>query len=79
MNIEKQEVYYCPVCGAELVVVKGKGGDTELFCCNTEMIKRDNKMKSFYCETCGSELVWTYESGVIPEFICCNIPMIKGF
>jgi predicted RNA-binding Zn-ribbon protein involved in translation (DUF1610 family) len=75
MNIERHEIYYCLVCGAELVVVKGKGGEAELFCCNTEMIKREQKAKAFVCDICGSELIWTFESGVIPELNCCNEPM----
>jgi len=75
MKIDRYEVLYCPVCGAELVVLKGKGGEVEFYCCNTIMKKKEKKVKAFYCEICGSELLWTFESGITPELHCCNQPM----
>ncbi len=35
MSSHKSEIYYCEICGAEVVVKKG--GDGTLNCCNQQM------------------------------------------
>lgn len=65
-------VYHCPVCGAELVVVRGAAGVLAPICCNRPMIRQGDRMRLFYCPICGAELVVIRDAGGELAPICCN-------
>ena len=75
MNLSARDIYYCPVCGAEVVVIRGGSGEAVLRCCNTAMKRRIPGVKFFSCPVCGAEVMWLRESGESPEFRCCNTAM----
>lgn len=69
-------VYVCPVCGAELSVIKGGHGGFSPVCCNVAM-RRANRINSIYrCPVCGSEI--TVISGFSKSFspVCCSTGML---
>ncbi|MFZ3073044.1 MAG: hypothetical protein WA162_07355 [Thermodesulfobacteriota bacterium] len=69
-------VYVCPVCGAELSVIKGGHGRFAPMCCNAAMTLV-NKINFIYtCSVCESEI--TVISGFSKSFspICCNTGML---
>lgn len=71
------QVYRCPVCGAELSVIKAGKGGLKPICCNKEMIllKRINTV--YVCPVCFSELMVISGSDKKIKPICCNKKMIK--
>ncbi len=71
-------VYRCPVCGAEVSVMRHGGGSLGPFCCNVAMELTDQINLIFRCPLCGSELMVikdTEEGGLEPY--CCDNPMMK--
>lgn len=67
-------VYRCPVCGAELSVIKGGSGELKPICCNTEMIMLEPINTVYVCSVCRSELM-VIKNGKNLEPICCNKKM----
>lgn len=66
------QVYRCPVCGAELSVIRpGKGGLSPV-CCNKGMVLLVRINTVYHCPICGSELMVIRDGGERPEPICCN-------
>lgn len=39
MPSHKDDIYYCEICGAEVIVKNG--GDGTLYCCSRKMRRRD--------------------------------------
>lgn len=69
------QVYRCPVCGAEVVVIRALSGALDLHCCNTAM-EPLGAMPVYRCPVCGSEVtVLRGETEV--ELVCCNRPMVR--
>ncbi len=68
-------VYRCPICGAELSVIRGGEGVLAPVCCNTrmELLGRSNTV--YRCSICGSELMVIKDGGGKPEPVCCNEKM----
>ncbi|MDD5090419.1 MAG: hypothetical protein PHQ23_05830 [Candidatus Wallbacteria bacterium] len=75
MRLNRREMYYCPVCGAEVTAIRGSGFEAELFCCNVPMKKTGRKARVFFCRTCGAELIWAHEAETSPEPGCCGHQM----
>lgn len=70
-------VYRCPVCGAELSVIKGGNGILKPMCCNTEMIMLKKINTVYICLVCFSELMVIKGHGKKLNPICCNKKMFK--
>ena len=68
-------VYRCPVCGAELVVVRGAEGTLAPICCHVPMIREAARVRFFYCPLCGAELAVIRDAGGELAPRCCNEPM----
>ncbi|MBI5875276.1 MAG: hypothetical protein HZB81_05450 [Deltaproteobacteria bacterium] len=52
------QVYRCPLCGAEISVIKSGKGSLKPICCNTEIrkeqkIMEEKKEKKHVCSICG--------------------------
>ena len=75
MKLNKGEIYYCPVCGVEIVVSNAGNGDANLRCCNRDMLKKNERAVIYYCERCGAEIVVVYGDDKNLEPFCCNEPM----
>ncbi len=67
-------VYRCPVCGAELSVIRGGRGRLQPVCCNTEMVQLKITSHVYVCSICGSELM-IIKGGENLQPICCNKKM----
>jgi endogenous inhibitor of DNA gyrase (YacG/DUF329 family) len=72
----KGAVYRCPVCGAEVTVLAGRGARFEPRCCNRPMEAQPARLTFYYCPVCGAELVVLNETGGRFEPRCCNRPML---
>ena len=71
LNIAGQ-VYYCPVCGAEVSVIRAAEGKLTPHCCNQPMLLK-SKLNSIYrCPVCGAEVMVTFsdQGELTPR--CCN-------
>jgi len=68
-------VYRCPVCGAELSVIKGGVGKLKPICCNTEMVLLKEINTVYFCSVCFSELILIKGSPENLQPICCNKKM----
>lgn len=68
-------VYRCPVCGAELVVIRGSSGVLAPVCCNRPMVRARARMRFFRCPLCGAELAVIRDAGGELAPVCCNEPM----
>lgn len=68
------QVYRCPVCGAELSVIKGGRGQLKPICCNKEMAALEVINSVYVCSVCHSELM-VIRDGDNLEPICCNKKM----
>ncbi|HKZ46737.1 MAG TPA: hypothetical protein VJ202_05080 [Thermodesulfobacteriota bacterium] len=67
-------VYRCPVCGAELSVIRGGKGSLLPVCCNTEMVQLKTINHVYVCSVCGGELM-VIKGGENLQPICCNKKM----
>jgi competence CoiA-like predicted nuclease len=68
-------VYRCPVCGAELSVVRRTAGVQAHLCCNTEMVLTSRVNPTYFCSVCGTELMLIKGKGKRFSPVCCNEPM----
>lgn len=75
-NTDKGDVFFCPVCGAEITVLNGKGGDFYLHCCNVEMQLVDRSIVFYYCPECAAEVTMLRGEQGNLDLHCCNQPMI---
>lgn len=69
--------YRCPVCGAEVLVVKASSQALDTHCCNTAMKPLYKLVDIYHCNQCGSEVAALRDSGGELELACCNAPMTK--
>ena len=70
------QVYRCPVCGAEVSVVRGALGALAPRCCNRQMLLLTQRHATYACPVCGSELMVIREGAGPLAPRCCNTPMI---
>ena len=68
-------VYRCPVCGAELSVIRGGRGRLRPICCNTEMVQLKTINHVYVCSVCGSELMVIRGGIKTLNPVCCNKKM----
>ena len=71
------QVYRCPVCGAELSVMRTATGDLAPRCCNTAMLLLPERHATYVCPVCGSGLMVIREGAGPLTPRCCNTPMIR--
>lgn len=73
---DKRQVYYCPVCGAEIIVLAKNIGKFTPYCCNEKMELVHRKIFTYFCSVCGIEVCAL--NGKKQNFIpsCCNKDMI---
>jgi desulfoferrodoxin-like iron-binding protein len=70
------QVYRCPVCGAEVSVIRCGEGDLAPRCCNQAMALLPERHVTYFCPVCGSEIM-VIRQGVGPLAPrCCNRPMV---
>ncbi|MFQ5586384.1 MAG: hypothetical protein ACE5GF_06150 [Thermodesulfobacteriota bacterium] len=70
-------VYRCPVCGAELSVIRAGGGRLAPVCCNRRMELLERVNKVYLCSICHCEVMHIVEGGGSLSPNCCNQPMKK--
>ncbi|MBM4041123.1 MAG: hypothetical protein FJ290_21695 [Planctomycetes bacterium] len=71
------QVYRCPVCGAELSVIRSALGALAPRCCNTAMLLLPERHATYVCPVCGSELMVIREGAGPLTPRCCNTPMVR--
>ena len=69
-------VYRCPVCGAEVLVIRADSGRLAPVCCNRPMVRLAARARIFYCPVCGAELAVIRDAGGELAPVCCNRPML---
>jgi desulfoferrodoxin-like iron-binding protein len=68
-------VYRCPICGAEISVVRTGSGELAAVCCGTPMLATGRVSATYRCPECGAEVMVVLGTGESFEPICCNVPM----
>ncbi|MFQ5329764.1 MAG: hypothetical protein ACE5D4_07235 [Thermodesulfobacteriota bacterium] len=68
-------VYRCPICGAELSVIRPGRGHLSPICCNKKMELLETVKPVYCCQICKCEVmhVVVKAGGLRPA--CCNQPM----
>ncbi|MDI6794853.1 MAG: hypothetical protein QME81_18635 [bacterium] len=69
------QVYRCPICGAEVTVIRAGSGRLTPRCCNTGMILKEKPSRVFHCPTCGAQVTVIKEGKGNLEPRCCNAKM----
>ena len=73
MAPKKDQVYYCPVCGAEIVVLINSAR-LDPVCCNIPM-ESVRFIQRYICPLCKAEVTILKASKEKVELICCNVEM----
>ncbi len=69
------QVYLCPICGAEVSVIKADNGDLAPVCCNEQMVLKKKLNAVYFCPVCKSEIMVVRGNESNLEPICCNKEM----
>jgi len=71
-------IYRCPVCGAEVLVVARAHGAFRPHCCNVPMLLNRYRARFFVCRVCGSEIAALKPPNVTFAPHCCNTRMLSA-
>ncbi len=71
------QAYRCPVCGAEVSVIRAGAGALAPRCCNRQMVLLQRLHATYVCPVCGSEVIVIREGSTMPAPRCCNRPMVR--
>ena len=76
-TVQPGAMYRCPVCGAEIAVLRPAGGDFRPVCCNRPMELMPQQAILYRCPVCGSEIavIRPGAPGFRPR--CCNTDMVR--
>jgi len=69
------QVYRCPVCGAEVSVIRGGGGVLAPRCCNQPMALLPQLHIVYHCPVCGAEVMVLHRGAGDFAPRCCNRTM----
>lgn len=69
------QTYFCPVCGAELSVIRGREGEMDLVCCERPMVCRKEIKEVYHCPSCGAQVMLIKSNSDNLEPVCCHVPM----
>jgi desulfoferrodoxin-like iron-binding protein len=71
-------VYRCPICGAEVSVMRHGEGHLGPYCCNEPMELTDRINLVYRCSMCGTEVMAIKEAdeGRLEPY-CCDTLMMK--
>ena len=69
-------VYICPICRAEVTVIKDGPGRLEPVCCNVPMEFRAEPNPLHRCSVCGIEVAVICDGDGELESRCCDRPML---
>lgn len=70
------QVYRCPVCGAEVLVIRAATAALAPYCCHTPM--EAVRLAAVYrCPVCGSEVAVLRGDGGEVGLVCCHVPMVR--
>ncbi len=70
-------VYWCPVCGVEVVVLAREARRFSPRCCNTDMALLERRVVFWVCPICKAEVGVLKEGAGQFEPVCCNVTMVK--
>ena len=76
-SVELGTVYRCPVCGAEVSLIRGGTGVLAPICCNVAMEATGRTNPAYFCTECGSEIMVVAGEPDNLEPVCCNKPMSR--
>lgn len=65
-------VYHCPICGAEVTVIRSRDGALAPICCDRLMERRPSRSRIYFCAICGAELAVVRASDGDLAPVCCN-------
>ncbi len=68
------QVYRCPVCRAEILVIRAATAALDPHCCNRPM-EPTRVVPVYRCPVCGAEVAVLRQGDEAPELVCCNRPM----
>jgi desulfoferrodoxin-like iron-binding protein len=70
------QVFRCPICGAEVSVIRSADGKLAPRCCNQPMELLSTHHESFRCPVCGAEIMVIRRGRGALTPRCCNEPMV---
>ncbi len=70
-------VYRCPICGAELSVIRSGRGHLSPICCNKRMELIESINPVYLCQVCHCEVMHIVVKGGRLNPTCCNQPMMR--
>jgi len=68
-------VYRCPVCGAELSLIRPGGGHLAPVCCNRNMELLGKVSTVYHCSVCRCAVMHIVDRGGKLSLLCCNKSM----
>ena len=68
------QVYRCPVCGVEVMVINAQTGALDLRCCSRPM-EPVRRVPVYRCPVCGAVVAVLRRGETAPELVCCGRPM----
>ena len=69
-------VYICPICRAEVTVIRDGPGRLEPVCCNVAMELRAERNPIYGCIVCGAEVAVIRDGVGELELRCCDRRML---
>lgn len=74
--MKQGQIYICPVCQAEIVVIKTGSGELASRCCGVDMVLKEKLAQIYYCPVCGAEVTVIREGAGRLEPRCCDVAMV---
>ena len=69
------QVYRCPVCGAEILVLARRFGVFTPRCCNEDMVRLSHRLTFYVCPVCAAEIAVVNKGTGVFAPRCCNVDM----
>ncbi|GAB4266911.1 MAG: hypothetical protein Kow0092_20020 [Deferrisomatales bacterium] len=73
--VQLGRTYRCPVCGAEVLVIRAGSQALDPWCCNQPMEPRAALVAVYRCPVCGAEVAVLRGGGGTLELVCCTRAM----
>jgi competence CoiA-like predicted nuclease len=69
------QTYLCPVCGAEISLVRSGNGELTPVCCERPMVLREKINRVYFCPVCGAQIMLVRSKSDNLTPVCCHVPM----
>jgi len=69
------QTYFCPVCGAEISLIRSGKGKLSPVCCERPMVLVEKINRVYFCPVCGSQIMLVRSGSDNLTPVCCHVPM----